>query len=147
MEIDQLNKDILSVIMDDARQSYRQIAKRVGVTAATIMNRVRELEKEIIKKYTVILDYEKLGYDVEVLIEIRISKGKLFQVEKEIAHDPSVFAVYDITGDFDAAILARFPNRRRMDSFLKKIQKYDFVERTNTRFILNTIKEKQVSVL
>ncbi len=58
-----------------------------------------------------------------------------------------MFAVYDMTGDFDAAILARFPNRRKMDAFLKKIQKYDFVERTNTRFILNTIREKQVGIM
>ena len=51
-----------------------------------------------------------------------------------------------MTGDFDAAILARFKNRRQMDSFLKKIQTYDFVERTNTRLILNAIKEKNVRV-
>ena len=146
MEIDQMDKNILSVLLDDSRQSYRQIAKKLGVSTATVMNRVKELEKEIIKKYTAILDYEKLGYDVEVMVEVRISKGKLLQVEKEIAHHPNVFAVYDITGDFDAAILARFQSRRKMDAFLKKIQTYDFVERTNTKLILRTIKEKQVGV-
>lgn len=146
MKFDQLDKNILGVLLDDSRLSYRQIAKKLGVSTATVMNRVKELEKEIIKKHTIILDYEKVGYDVEVLIEVRISKGKLFQVEKEIAHHPNVFAVYDLTGDFDAIILARFPNRRKMDAFLKKIQTYDFVERTNTRLILNTIKEKQISI-
>ncbi len=148
MIIDKTDKDIMSILQEDSRLSYRQIAQRVGVSTATIMNRVKELEKNnIIKKYSVFLDYEKLGYDVEVMIEIRIAKGKLFEVEKEIAHDPNVFAVYDTTGDFDAVILARFQNRRKMDTFLKKIQKYDFVERTNTRFILNTIREKQVGVM
>ena len=87
------------------------------------------------------------GYDVEVIIEIRISKGKLIEVEKEIANHPNVFAVYDVTGDFDAVILARFPSRRKMDAFIKKLQTYAFVERTNTRMILNTIKEKQVGVM
>ena len=111
------------------------------------MNRVNRLKKEnIIKRFTTIIDYDKIGFDVEVLIEVRISKGKLFQVEKEIAHHPNVFAVYDLTGDFDAAILARFRTRKSMDSFLKKLQTYDFVERTNTRLILNTIKEKQITV-
>ena len=110
------------------------------------MNRVNALNKEIIKKYTAVLDYEKLGYDAEVIIEVRISKGKLFEVEKEIANHPNVFAVYDVTGDFDAMILARFDSRRKMDAFIKKLQTYDFVERTNTRMILNTIREKQVKV-
>jgi DNA-binding Lrp family transcriptional regulator len=148
MTLDDLDKNILSVLLDDSRLSYRQIAKKLGVSVATVMNRVNSLSKEgIIKKYTTLLDYEKLGYDVEVMIEVRIAKGKLIEVEKQIATNPSVFAVYDMTGDFDAVILARFQNRRKMDSFLKKIQTLDFVERTNTRIILNTIKEKQVGVM
>ena len=146
MEIDALDKNILSVLLDDSRLSYRQIAKKVGVSTATIMNRVKDLEKNVIKKYTAVLDYEKLGYDVEVVIEIRISKGKMIDVEKEVANNPNVFGVYDVTGDFDAIILARFPSRRKMDAFIKKLQTFDFVERTSTRIILNTIREKQVSV-
>ncbi|MBW2981231.1 Lrp/AsnC family transcriptional regulator [Candidatus Woesearchaeota archaeon] len=148
MTLDNVDKAILSTLIDDSRLSYRQIAKKVGVSVATAMNRVKALEKEgIIRRYTTLLNYEKLGYDVEVMIEVRIAKGKLIEVEKQIASNPSVFAVYDMTGDFDAVILARFTNRRKMDSFLKKIQTLDFVERTNTRFILNTIREKQVGVM
>lgn len=147
MEPDKLDKDIINTLITDSTLSYREIAKKVKVSVATIMNRVNKLKKEgIIKRFTTIIDYDKIGFDVEVLIEVRISKGKLFQVEKEIATHPNVFAVYDLTGDFDAAILARFKNRRQMDNFLKKIQTYDFVERTNTRLILNPIKEKQIEV-
>ncbi|RMF04981.1 Lrp/AsnC family transcriptional regulator, partial [Candidatus Woesearchaeota archaeon] len=62
----------------------------------------------------------------------------------KIAADPHVTAVYDNTGDFDATVIAKFKNRRGLDSFLKKIQTYDFVERTETRMILNTIKEDTI---
>ena len=147
MEIDETDKKILNVLMTNSKLSLREITKKVGVSVATVMNRVNNLEKQgIIKRYTTIVDYDKLGFDVEILVEVRISKGKLFEVEKKIAIHPNVFAVYDLTGDFDAAILARFKSRRQMDNFLKKIQTYDFVERTNTRIILNTIKEKQIEV-
>ena len=147
MELDNVDKEIINALIIDSTLSYREVAKKVKVSVATVMNRVNKLKKEgIIKRYTTIIDYDKIGFDVEVLIEVRISKGKLFQVEKEIAHHPNVFAVYDLTGNFDAAILARFKNRKSMDAFLKKIQTYDFVERTNTRLILNTIKEKQIEV-
>lgn len=147
MNIDDTDRKILNALLSDSKLSLREIAKKVNVSVATVMHRVKDLEKEnVIKRYTTVVDYEKIGFDVEVLVEVRISKGKLFQVEKEIAHHPGVFAVYDLTGDFDAAILARFKGRRQMDNFLKKIQKYDFVERTNTRLILNTIKEKEVEV-
>ncbi len=148
MELDPLDKNILSVLLEDSRYSFRQIAERVKVSPATVLNRIKELEKSgIIKQYSALLDYEKLGFDVEVIIEVRIAKGKLFEVEKQIAHHPNVFAVYDVTGDFDAMILAKFPSRQRMDSFLKQLQTFDFVERTHTRMILHTIKEKQVGVI
>ena len=145
LEIDETDKKILNVLLEDSRLSYRQIAKNIGVSVATVMHRVNNLENnKIIRNYTTIVDYEKLGYDIEVIFEIRISKGKLFEVEEKIATHPNVFAVYDITGDFDAIILARFENRRKLDTFLKKIQTYDFVERVFTKIILNTLKEQQL---
>jgi len=96
MEIDALNRHILSVLLDDSRLSYRQIAKKVGVSAATVMNRVKELEKTIIKKYTTILDFEKLGY--EFLGEykdnsyiIKTPKGEEENLMKELTEKYSQF--------------------------------------------------------
>ena len=147
MELEETDKKILNVIVDNSKLSLREVAKKASVSVATAMHHIKRLEKEnIIKRYTTKLDYEKIGYDIEVAIEVRISKGKLFEVEKKIAVDPNVFAVYDITGAFDALVLARFPTRRKMDSFLKKIQTYEFVERTETKLILNTFKEEDMSV-
>ena len=143
MALDNTDKKIVNVLLDNSKLSFRQIGKRVGISVATVMNRVRKLESQgIIKKYTVALDYDKLGFDFPVLIDIRVAKGKLFNVEKKIAVEPNVFAVYDKTGHFDATIIAKFQNRKSMDSFLKKIQTYDFIERTETQLILNTIKEE-----
>jgi len=145
MKHDELDKQIMNLLLENSRLSYRQIAKKLKVSAATIMNRTKLLEKGgIIKNYTISIDYEKVGFDIEAIIEMRISKGKLIEVEKKIATNPNVFAVYDITGDFDAIILARFENRRKLDTFLKKIQTYDFVERVFTKIILNTLKEQQL---
>ena len=147
MQLEETDKKILNIIVENSRLSLRQIAKKVDVSVATVMNHIKKLEKEkVIEKYTTKLDYEKIGYDVEVMIELRISKGRLFEVEKKIAAHPNVFAIYDVTGAYDAVILARFPTRRQMDNFLKKIQTYEFVERTETKLILNTIKEENIGV-
>ncbi len=145
-EIDKLDKRILNILLDDSRLSYRKISRILKVSPATIMKRINNLNKTVIKKYSALLDYEKLGYEIEVIIEIRISKGKLIEVEKKIAIHPNVVAIYDITGDYDAVIITRFKNRKSMDSFLKKIQTYDFVERTFTKFVLHTIKEEPLVI-
>lgn len=145
MELDKKDLTILNELVENARLSYREIAKKTGLSAVTVMNRIKRLEKEgIIQKYSMLIDYEKLNYELQALIAIRVSKGKLFQVEKKIATHPNVCAVYDITGPFDVVVLVRFKNRRGLDNFVKKVQTYDFVERTETNLILNTIKEEQV---
>ncbi|PIN80990.1 AsnC family transcriptional regulator [Candidatus Woesearchaeota archaeon CG10_big_fil_rev_8_21_14_0_10_30_7] len=145
--IDNTDKQILNVLLDNSRLSYREIAKKIKVSVATVMHHVNKLEKEkIIKKYSAILDYEKLGYDVEITVHLKIGKGKLLELEQKLSKHKNVYAVYDITGKSDAIIIARFKNRRSMDSFLKKIQTYDFIERTETSLILNTIKEDFLKV-
>ncbi|MBI5398569.1 Lrp/AsnC family transcriptional regulator [Candidatus Woesearchaeota archaeon] len=147
METDTLDKNILNTLIENSRLSYRQIAKKLKVSVATVMHRVNRLEDvQVIRQFTTAIDYEKLGYDVTVLIEVRISKGKLIEIEKKVATHPNVVAVYDHTGPFDALILAKFKTRAQMDQFLKKLQAHDFVERTETMLVLNTVKEKQMLV-
>ncbi len=142
MKIDSTDSSIIAVLEKNSRLSFRKIAKKVGVSVATVMNRVNKLEKKgAIKGYSVVLDYDILEYDLQALISIIVSKGKLFQVEKKIASHSNVVAVYDITGHFDVIVLTRFKTRKSLDSFLKKIQSLDFVEKTETQIILNTIKE------
>ena len=147
MQLSETDKKILNILIDNSRLSLRQIAKKAGVSVATVMHHVKKLEKEeIIKKYTTKVDHEKTGYDFLVMVEIRFSKGKLIEVEKRIATHPNVFAVYDITGPFDSMVLARFKTRRQLDNFIKRLQTYEFVERTETKLILNTIKDENIEI-
>ncbi|MFH0978209.1 MAG: Lrp/AsnC family transcriptional regulator [Candidatus Woesearchaeota archaeon] len=142
INIDERDKKILRTLLENAKLSYRQISKKLLVSVATVMHRIDKLEEQgIIQKYTAKLDYQKLGFDLVVCVDIRVAKGKLFEVERLIAKHPSVQAVYDLTGSFDCLVIAKFKNRRELDNFVKKIQTYDFVERTETRLVLNIIKE------
>lgn len=139
--------DIISHLQRNGRDSYREVAKSLGLSPATVMKRVKDLEKEgVIKGYTITLDYDKIGYDIHVIVDVRVAKGKLQQIEKKIAWDPSVMMVFDNTGPFDATVIARFKNRGGLDRFIKKLQSYDFVERTETKLILNTMKDEGLRI-
>jgi len=141
-DLDATDIRILNHLLNNGRDSYRDIAKALDIAPATAMKRVKSLEKAgMIRHYGAVLDYEKLGYDIQVIVDVRVAKGKLFQIEKRIAKHPNVFAVYDNTGSFDATVIARFKNRSGMDRFLKDLQTYDFVERTETKLVLSTIKD------
>ena len=66
----------------------------------------------------------------------------MLDVEKKIAEIPNIFGVYDITGTYDALILARFKTRENLSRMIKKIHTSPYVERTNTHIVLNVIKEE-----
>lgn len=140
--VDDLDLKILGELMEDSRNTCRKIAKKLGVSPGTVLSRIRRMEKNgVLKKYTVSVDYEKLGYSVTSVTEITVSKGKLVEVEKKLAVIPGVCAVYDVTGDVDAIVISKFKNPAELSKFTKKILSIPNVERTNTHFVLTVVKE------
>jgi len=132
----------LKELVADSRLSYREVSRRVKLSVATVKTRVKNLEKEgVIRGYTTILNPQELGYDVVALIEIVVSKGKLLDVEEELAKNPNVYAVYDVTGASDAIIVVRFHRREELSKFVKSILRMEYVERTLTHVVLGVTKE------
>lgn len=142
MELDETDVKILKALTSDARLSSRQIANQCNISIGTVLSRIKRMEKEgIIKGYSALLDHEKLGYELTVVSEITVSKGRLLEVENEIARLPNVCCVYDVTGLIDAVIIAKFKNREELSKFTKRLLAIPYVERTNTHVVLTTIKE------
>jgi len=142
MDLDETDVKILEALMLDARLSSRRIAKRCGVSIGTVLSRMKKMEKEgIITGYSAVLDQEKLGYELTVVCEVTVSKGRLLEMENEIARLPSVCCVYDVTGLIDALVVAKFKSREELSKFTKRLLALPFVERTNTHIVLTTIKE------
>jgi DNA-binding Lrp family transcriptional regulator len=140
--LDETDIKILKALVLNARLSSRQIAQKLGISTGTVLARIRNLEKiGVIKGYSAIIDYEKLGYELTAITEITVSKGKLIELEKEIAKFQNVCCVYDITGLTDAMVIAKFKTRKELSDFTKTLLKMPFVERTNTHLVLTTVKE------
>ena len=142
LSIDEIDGKILKELLRDGRLSYRQVASRIGVAVGTVQSRIRKMEERgIIRGYSVLLDYEKLGYTITVVTEITVSKGKLLETEKAVAELPLTCAVYDVTGLTDSIVVAKFKNREELSSFTKGLLEMPYVERTNTHVVLATHKE------
>jgi DNA-binding Lrp family transcriptional regulator len=144
--LDELDVAILRRLNADARKSFRDIARELRVSISTISNRVKRLEQEgIIVGYIPVLDEKKLGYDVLAVIGIRISKGKLLEVQRKIGREDKVVDVYDVTGEYDSVIIARFKNTKELDAFIKRLVAMENVERTYTQVVLNVVKQEKRS--
>ena len=145
--LDATDGRIVDHLQKMGRDSYRDIAKSLHISPATAMKRVKRLEAEgVITGYGAFVDLEKVGYNLNVIVDVRVANGKLHQIEGKIAKHPNVLAVYDNTGPFDSTVIASFRKRSALDRFLKRLQGYDFVERTETKLILNMINNRGLTL-
>tara|TARA_B100001094_G_scaffold232816_1_gene227675 strand:+ start:1204 stop:1656 length:453 start_codon:yes stop_codon:yes gene_type:complete len=145
MALDSVDRAIVEALCEDARLSHRQLAQRVGVAQGTISNRLRKLESEdVIQGYAPILNAESVGWGMTVMAGLCIEKGKIMDVQKHISSDSRVFAVYDVTGDWDSMVLARVQNREDLDNLTKTVFTLDGISRSYTHVVLNTVKESGI---
>ena len=142
MHFDEKDEKILKHLLVDARQSARHLAHKLNVSTVTMISRIKKLEeKKIIEGYTLRLNHEILGYDITAIIEVKTTKGKMLEIEDEIAKTENVCAVYDITGDADTLVIGKFKDRKSLSEFVKKVSCIPNVENTITHLVLNTVKE------
>jgi len=142
LNLDHIDQSLLKALQEDARRSQRDLAKVVGISQGTVANRLRRLEDEgVILGYQVKINPEKIGYGMTIMAGLRIVKGKMIEVQHKISSDSRVFAVYDVTGDWDSIVLARVKNRQDLDNLTKTVFTLDGVARSFTHVVLNTVKE------
>ena len=140
--LDDLDRKILHWYLIDARLSFRELAHKLGVSTTTVQSRTTKMEKAgIIRGYTALFDHDKIGFQLTAITEVTVAKGKLIELEKEVAKMSQVLAVYDVTGLTDAMVIAKFKSRDDLSKFTKALLAMPFVERTNTHMVLTTVKE------
>jgi hypothetical protein len=94
-----------------------------------------------LKGYTTIVDSVKLGYALTAVTLIQVEGKHLAEVEKEIAQLNEAICVYDIYGDFDIIVVAKFSSRFAMTGFIKDMKSISHVRRAVTSLVLNVVKE------
>jgi DNA-binding Lrp family transcriptional regulator len=146
--IDDLARKVVRALNQNARKSYREIAKEVGTSATAVINKVRKLEASgAIKGYVPVVDPGHFGIDLVAIIALRISKGKLLETQEKISSDRRVAAVYDITGEWDSLVIGYFKGRDDLNDFIKGILSLPFIDRTVTHLVLNVVKDEKRVIL
>jgi DNA-binding Lrp family transcriptional regulator len=142
--IDDLDRKIIRVLNQNARQSFRDVAKEVGTSVTAVINRVKKLEESgFILGYIPLVDPEYFGLNLIAIIALRISKGKLLETQEQIAKNSRAVAVYDITGEWDSLIVGYFKDRQDLNDFIKELLSLENVDRTVTHIVLNVVKEER----
>lgn len=142
IKIDETDQKILRLLSKDGRMSYRKISRELGISVGTVHNRVEKFTSSgVIKKFVPLIDHSKLGYKLTTVIGVRVKGGVLSNWENKTAYNKNVLGIYDVTGEFDAILIAKFKDTTELDAFVKDLLKEGDVQRTYTQTVLNTVKE------
>ncbi|WP_448577897.1 Lrp/AsnC family transcriptional regulator [Thermosphaera sp.] len=144
-ELDVIDLAILKYLQENPKLRVRELAKVLKIPKSTIYHRLRQLEmSRIIKKYGVILDSDKLGYEYFIVMHVRAKYGPKYheEVGRFLAKNPYVQSVYYVLGDVDFIVIAKFPSKPKYMEFLEELINSPMIERSSTMVVAKVVKEE-----
>ena len=124
IDLDDINIELLDLLQNDGRMSYRELGERVGLSAPAVTERVRRLEElGVIKGYRAVVDYEKLGFPLLCVIRLNSPLGAQ-GVDDIIERIPEVIESNRVTGSESHVIRARARTTKHLEDLLHELWSY-----------------------
>ena len=149
-DIDNVDRQILSILMKDAKTPYTDIAKKIHVSGGTVHVRMGKLEEMgIVTGSVLTIDYAKFGYDISAFLGIYLDKSSLYdEVAEQLKKIPEVVEAHYTTGLYSIFTKVICRDSSHLKEVLHdKIQKIGGIQRTETFIILQESINRPVNVL
>lgn len=144
MTYENLDRKLVNALLGDGRASLRSLAEELGVSVTTVSNHLSDLEEEgIIKGYTPTIDYDKLGYDVTAILQLKVEGSALREVTETLRGHRQMVSVYEVTGDHDIIAVGKFTDTDDMNEEIKSLLNDPEIKESNTSVVLNAPKEHE----
>ncbi len=146
--LDEIDVEIIKILQENAKTSYRVIQEKLNISIGTIHNRISKLEKnKIIEGYTLKLNNEKLGYKLTFLIRINIDGKHTQEILDDISGKPEVCSVFHTTGEQSAALICRFKEAQDVHNFIRELNEKEYITKTNSNMVLKEYKNSSIIIL
>lgn len=137
MKIDNIDKKIIDELHNNSRLSMSEIGRRVNLSSPSVTERVRQMESfGIIKRYTLEIDYEKLGLPIQCIIEATVKNGDYKSFKNYIEKLPNVEFCYRIAGNACYMLKMQFKNFAKAEEFIEDVNPF---AHTVTHFIFSPV--------
>jgi len=136
--LDELGQKIIGELQEDARQSFREIGRKLKVSEGTIRNRVKGLVNSTTLKISAIPNPEKLGLNFMCVMCVQVKVGAAERVEQLLIKNPNVYYLCGCTGNFDIIGIFIFHTPSEFDEFVKDvIANIPEINRTSTFVVMH----------
>jgi Lrp/AsnC family transcriptional regulator for asnA, asnC and gidA len=144
-EMDETDLAILQSLVKNARITLSKMSEDIDVPDATISHRLKRLEREVIKGYTVILDPEKVGLELTAIIIIQTETEKHGAVKIALSKLDEVSEVYSVSGEYDLLTKLWAHNMEELNEIIdSKIRSIDGVDDLTEMIVMERVKEGTV---
>lgn len=139
----QTKKDVLlmTYFRNNARENLTKISKMTAIPVSTIFDKLREFEKDIIKKHTTLIDFKKMGFDIKINILFKIARDSREEFKQFLVTNENINSVFKVNNGFDFLVEAIFKDMNTMQKFTELIEKFQ-IEDKQEMFILEDIKRE-----
>ncbi len=146
--LDSYDRRLLSELMQDGRQSWRDLAQRVGLSETPTVRRVRSLEASgVIRGYTARVDEAQVGRSITVFISVsleRQNKGEIEAFEQVISSSPLISSCYMMAGDVDYLLRVAVADIGELQMFLDEVLRpITGMKRISSAFALKAVVDRQ----
>ena len=141
--MDQLDRTILGLLERDARLTYSDIGKAVGLAASSVHDRVRKLEKSgAVKGYRAEIDLDKVDLPITAFVSLALRPSSPNQIPARVAEFPLVESCYSVAGDNSYTLIVRAPSTKALEELLDALRaKLEVV--TKSTIVLSTSFERR----
>ncbi len=147
-EMDETDLAILHSLVKNARITLSKMSEDIDVPDATISHRLKRLEREVIKGYTVILDPDKVGLEMTAIIIIQTETEKHSAVKLALSRLDEVSEVYSVSGEYDLLTKLWAHNMEELNQIINtKIRSIDGVDDLTEMIVMERVKEGTVPLL
>jgi len=142
LKLDDLDKALLSMLQEDARIPFADVARRLRVSEGTVHLRIQKLRKMgVIKGFYTVVAPDKVGKGLTAIMAVKADPAKYPEVLGAVTAMRDVYEVYDVTGEFYAVLKIRTSDMKSLTKILDGIGAIKGVVATQTMICLRTVKE------
>ena len=139
-----LDGQLINALLNNGRESYRSLAEELDVSVTTVSNHLADLEEAgVVEGFTPIVDYDKLGYDVTAILQLKVRGEALPAVTDSLREEKQMVSVYETTGDYDVIAVGKFIDTDHMNEQIKTVLSNADINESNTSVVLNIVTENR----
>lgn len=148
LELDEVDSSILRLLRENSRMSFTEMARRTGISDATIQHRLKRLrEHGVIEEFTIIANPANTGYDVTAIMLVQTDTEKHDEAKSALARLPEISEVYSVLGQYDLFIKVWAKGLDALNAFINdQIRAIDGVEDLMEIVVVERVKEESPPV-